>query len=49
MFNTSELGPRELSVLDPAAIPIIYGPKTQWTKSTFYASNGSHDDVVVIN
>jgi hypothetical protein len=47
--NTAELGPRELSILDAAAIPILYGPKSQCTKSMFYQSDGGHDDVVSIN
>ncbi|KAK7537322.1 cytochrome P450 [Phyllosticta citribraziliensis] len=30
-------GPRELSILKPSAIPLIYGAKSKCTKSTFYS------------
>ncbi|KAK7513236.1 cytochrome P450 [Phyllosticta citriasiana] len=30
-------GPRELSILNPSAIPLIYGAKSKCTKSTFYS------------
>lgn len=41
-------GPREVSILDPAAIPIIYGPNTKCTKSTWYSLNGLDSDKVSI-
>ncbi|KAH7382175.1 cytochrome P450 [Pyrenochaeta sp. MPI-SDFR-AT-0127] len=43
------MGPREVSILDPAAIPIIYGPNTKCTKSTWYTINGLDSDRVSIN
>jgi hypothetical protein len=42
-------GPREISILDPAAIPILYGPGTECRKATFYTISGSHDDITNLN
>ncbi|KAF1851981.1 cytochrome P450 67 [Cucurbitaria berberidis CBS 394.84] len=42
------VGPREVSILDAAAIPIIYGPNTKCIKATWYAANGLDADEVSI-
>ncbi|KAL5398048.1 hypothetical protein PMIN06_005494 [Paraphaeosphaeria minitans] len=34
-------GPRELSVLRPAAVPILYGPNSETRKSTWYGQTGN--------
>ncbi|KAF2036184.1 cytochrome P450 [Setomelanomma holmii] len=43
------VGPREVSILNPAAIPVLYGPKTQCTRSTFYTFSGDRDDITNLN
>jgi len=43
------IGPRELSVLSPAAIPLIYGPNTECLKGMFYTQGGHDPDKVAIN
>ncbi|KAH7090787.1 cytochrome P450 67 [Paraphoma chrysanthemicola] len=43
------VGPREISILDPAAIPVLYGPGTECRKATFYTISGSHDDITNLN
>ncbi|OAL50229.1 cytochrome P450 67 [Pyrenochaeta sp. DS3sAY3a] len=40
------VGPREISILDPAAIPLIYGPNTKCTRSTWYIVAGQDSDKV---
>jgi hypothetical protein len=49
IYSAKRSGPRELSILNPAAIPVLYGPGTECRKSTFYTINGSHDDIASIN
>ena len=43
------IGPRELSILSPAAIPLIYGPNTECLKGMFYTQGGHDPDKVAIN
>jgi hypothetical protein len=38
----TQVGPRQISVLDKSAVPIIYGPGTECKKSIWY-SQGSYD------
>jgi hypothetical protein len=46
---TSVPGPRELSILDKAALPVIYGPNAACGKSTWYGQNGNDKNKVSIN
>lgn len=39
--NVVRIGPRSVSVLDPAAIPFIYGVKARFNKVTFTIENYS--------
>ncbi|KAF1944269.1 cytochrome P450 [Clathrospora elynae] len=42
------MGPREISILDPAAIPLIYGPESTCRKGTLYSINSLDSDKVSI-
>ncbi|KAF2689772.1 cytochrome P450 67 [Lentithecium fluviatile CBS 122367] len=42
-------GPREISVLDKAAIPLLYGPNSECTKAAWYGQSGNDNSKVSIN
>jgi len=42
-------GPREISILDKAAIPILYGASSECRKATWYGQSGNDDRKVSIN
>lgn len=37
----SNKGPREISVLRKSAVPILYGPNSECSKSTWYGQTGN--------
>jgi hypothetical protein len=43
------VGPRELSILDKAAVPVIYGANSNCRKSTWYGQSGNDKNKVSIN
>ncbi|KAH7117023.1 cytochrome P450 67 [Dendryphion nanum] len=42
-------GPRQLSILRPSAIPLLYGPNPACTKSSWYGQSGNDPNKVSIN
>ncbi|KAJ4321021.1 hypothetical protein N0V94_003079 [Neodidymelliopsis sp. IMI 364377] len=48
MFPLTSVGPREISILDKAALPLIYGPKTECEKATWYSQVSYNPDDVNI-
>ena len=43
------LGPREISILDKNAIPVIYGPNSECSKAAWYGQSGNDSRKVSIN
>ncbi|KAF1962854.1 cytochrome P450 67 [Byssothecium circinans] len=43
------IGPRDISILDKRAIPLIYGPNSECRKSTWYSQSSNDSSKVSIN
>jgi hypothetical protein len=42
-------GPREISILDKAAIPLIYGPNSECRKASWYTQGGNDPNKCAVN
>jgi hypothetical protein len=51
MTDTIDLlqGPREISILDKAAIPLIYGPNSECRKASWYTQGGNDPTKCAVN